>query len=271
MGTQFWWFYDVLVLSVGCGILYSAVIRGFNKVIFRLIGSVLAMAIGIPLSVPLANWMYNAVYVEKIQTSLSNTYASMDFYEFALQTLEEQAPEGTDKAVLEIQLKNNSTEEWFVITLANTLQSMVNEAINPQVLDSYTDYLLETPTTLEGICTAILQDDGETLAVIIEESYVRTYYVEMVRMVAFLLLVLVVAILMGILTKMTGNLEDVMHIRKGDHALAVPVGLIETLGALLVILVIVRLLVMATNGEMLVFNEDTIESTKLFHLLYERI
>ena len=38
MGTQFWWFYDVLAVSISVGVLYVAVQKGINKTMFPLIG-----------------------------------------------------------------------------------------------------------------------------------------------------------------------------------------------------------------------------------------
>ena len=61
MGTQFWWFYDVLIIAVAAGLLYNAAAKGLNKMIFPLVLFIFPSIFVIVLLPALLNMMKNLV------------------------------------------------------------------------------------------------------------------------------------------------------------------------------------------------------------------
>jgi hypothetical protein len=106
---------------------------------------------------------------------------------------------------------------------------------------------------------------------VLEENYLHPAYQPLVRMGVFLLLETVVLIIFGIISSMAGNLEEQMHIRRGNHLLAIPVGLVEAACVLIMLTVAVKLLICLTDSQMILFNEATVERSKLFRLLYDAL
>ena len=92
--------------------------------------------------------------------------------------------------------------------------------------------------------------------------------VVIVSLLLFLIIELVMLIICCIIASMTGNLDQSMHVRKGDHLLAVPVALVELIVLLFVLCVVVRLIAQFTDNEMLLFNEQTVRETMVFKYLY---
>ena len=59
--------------------------------------------------------------------------------------------------------------------------------------------------------------------------------------------------------------------RRGNHILAFPIGLVQAAAVLIAVTVAVRLIVLGTGNMMILFNQETIDKTMLFHYLYEQI
>ena len=102
----------------------------------------------------------------------------------------------------------------------------------------------------------------------VEEDLYRPSYLRLVRMALFLLIELLMLVIYGVIASVGGNFEEQMHVRRGNHLLAVPAGLIEAACLLLIFTVAVRLVVMLTDNEMLLFNQETIDHTIFFRYLY---
>ncbi len=275
MGTQFWWFYDVLTLTIAVGLLYNAAAKGFNKLVFRLIGSVLAFVVGIFGSGALAEPAYNMLFREEIATAIQAEYESMDLYGEVTAYLRTAHPDSS--------LGNTDREQFlqnegamldaaeFTEAAQAVIQPVLSRRMSPYPMVSMQEYFASGDDLSRQHFLAAAQGDHAASAEYLEKGYFRPYYLKMIRMALFLILGAVVLIIVGIISAMTGNLEHLMHIRRFDKLLAVPVGLIEAAFVLIALAVAVKLVVMGTEDMMLLFNQDTIEKTKLFQLLYEKI
>ena len=83
--------------------------------------------------------------------------------------------------------------------------------------------------------------------------------------------VFVIVIIISVIANMASSLEEMMHIRRCNRLLGFAAGLLEAACAVLTMTVAVKLLVDGTSGQMLLFNEPTIEATQLFKWLYQKI
>ncbi len=274
MGTQFWWFYDVLVLALAAGLLYNAIAKGFNKLVFQLAGFVLAFVVGFFGSGYLAQPAYDVLYREQIRTTLTAAYDVSAFYETAAQGIQKNQPDGApaqaDAVFLQetaaAVLAGEEAPQWFITAIGSAADIMLGSQISPSPDRTISDLFAEDPEALSAFLEAA--GDAAQAADSLERSYVRPDYTQMLKMALFLLLQVVVLIVVGVISGMAGNLEEQMHIRKFNRALAVPVGLIEAASMLLFFAVAVKLAVMATDNMMLLFNEETVAETKLFRLIY---
>ncbi|MCL2037199.1 MAG: CvpA family protein [Oscillospiraceae bacterium] len=59
MGTQFFWFYDILLIGVFVAIIYRSTRRGFASGVVSLAGLLLAFVVALGLSAPIADSIYN--------------------------------------------------------------------------------------------------------------------------------------------------------------------------------------------------------------------
>ncbi len=273
MGTQFWWFYDVLIVTIAAGLLYNAVAKGFNKLVFQLVGFVLAFVVGFFGSGLLCEPTYRMIFQENTVLEVQTELESMDFREALASSVRQNAPD-SEYARMETQkliedLQNNGASEVHREACASVLHSQLSKTISPYPQQTLQVYFSENTEGFGQFLSAAVNGDYHAAAAWLEEGYFRPFYQLMIRMVLFLLLEVVVLIIVGIIAGMTGNTEHLMHIRRFDRVLAVPVGLIETACVLISLVVAVKLIVSATDNMMLLFNEETISETKLFRLLYQ--
>lgn len=275
MGTQFWWFYDVLILVIAAGLLYNAVARGFSRLIFRLAGFVLAFAAGAFGSGALALPAYNMLYRENIIAAVQMECETLDLFgemeTYIRQNAADSELAGFDRSALMENTEGCYTSPVYTEAAAAVLDPQLSAKITPYPQRPLQDFLAQETVYSEPFLSEYAAGNYAAAAAMLEEGCFRPYYTEMVRMALFLLLELVVLIIAGIISSMAGNLEQQMHIRKFNRILAVPVGLVEVFCVIVSLTVAVQLVVMATDNMMLLFNEDTIAKTKLFQLIYENI
>ncbi|MDE5563993.1 MAG: hypothetical protein K2I93_02465 [Oscillospiraceae bacterium] len=169
MGTQFWWFYDILLLCVAGGTLYAAIARGFNKGIFRLVGFVAAMILGVWGSGLFQNSIYESLFREGITTSVETVLADEEWQVFdnaaeALALSDAEAQQDAEAFRLEQiemgkRLKDGEQggdvvyPDWFVKPVCDVIESAVSVRQKPhaeQPLSAlYTDDAAGLYTLLE--------------------------------------------------------------------------------------------------------------------------
>ena len=274
MGVQFWWFYDVLAVSMIACTLYAAISKGFNKMIFRLIGAAAALLIGIYGSALLQNWGYSVLFRDPIlscaQQVLTETEPAPAVYENSQYT-EGGEMKNEAEALRRLEAAADGEEDALLRDFtANVLQTRLS-ALRSAHERPLAELFAEQPEMYRRIVASWLSGDVQAGAECIEELYYRTSYTKLVRMGIFLLLEAVLLIIIGIIAAMAGSLDEQMHIRRMNRPLGAIAGLAEAAFLLVTVCVALRMLVTLTDNQMLLFNDETIGATRLFHWLYDRI
>lgn len=269
MGTQFWWFYDVLILAAAGGLLYNAAAKGFGRMVFPLIGCILAFAAGVCGSRFLAEPVYHMLFSDKIIATIQAEYEETDIYPAIVEQYRRMQQDDTmTEQKLKEAAASGNVPEPIAAAAGEMAASELLHRFSPLPPESAAAFFTAEP---EVLCQFLNAADAQEAAAVLEQAYFRPFYLEMVRTAVFLLLAVVMLIVVGILSNMAGDLEQLMHIRKGSRILAFPIGIVQAAFALLTITVSVRLIVLATNNQMMLFNEETIAETIVFHYIYDWI
>lgn len=279
MGTQFWWFYDVLVVSVVGGILYASAVRGFTKGIFRLAGCVLAIVVGFFGSNALKDTVYESLFRQKITDSVSQVLEDEDWdvFERASEVLaisgeEETTPDAEEFRLVHQDVKDGTLEaypDWFTSSVCGVTEFAASSVQKTHAEQNLAEVYAGDTQGMCALTELLLGRNGQEASAVLEETFYRPSYGELVRTALFALIGLVVMIVCGIVSSVAGSLEEQMHIRRGDHALGLLAGVAEAAAVLLMLTAAVRLVAALTDGEMLLFNTETIYGTKLFRYLYD--
>lgn len=272
MGTQFWWFYDVLILAIAAVLFYHAVSKGFNKMVFHLVGCILAFVIGIFGSGFLAEPVYNMLFRDAITAEVQVVFEETDLYEEMASYAREQYPESEfADADREMMMQYEEGTPIYTEASAAVLEPLLVQKITPHPQRSLHDFFISEKVYFTEMLAAEADDNPAEAAAQLEKGYFRPFYVALMQMGLFLLLEIVVVIIVGIISGMAGSLEELMHIRKCNRLLAVPVALIEIFIVEISVTVAVKLIAVATNNMMLLFNQETINETMLFKFIFEKI
>lgn len=283
MGTQFWWFYDVLAVVMTFGICYAVIAKGFNKVVFQLAAFIAAIFAGVLGANLLAPKVYDELFKDKVRSSiqyvLENENYGFDIYESASAVMantsldDEETPDAQalhDIYLAEREAETPVLEEWYMSTLSGVLTAHLERAqkFHPIDPDVPIAWMQEPGEWVEFL--AVFEEDGDPAAAVdrIESSCYRANYTQLVRLALFLMIEIMMLIICSIIASINHNLEQSMHLRKSDRPLAIPVALIETASMLFIVCVTVRLIVQFTDGEMLLFNQPTINETYIFKHIY---
>ncbi len=272
MGTQFWWFYDVLTLTIAVGIVYLAVAKGFNKMIFQLIGTILAFVVGIFGSNALAPFAYERIYQDNIINNVQQVLEEQSVYDTMAQRARQTDvafPGDDDSTALQSMNAQETVPEWYIAALGDAVQLLLDPVLSPQNDLTIAQVFAENEALQQEFRSSLNEESKLAAAVALEREYYRAGYEQLVRMALFLILELVVVVIVSVIANMTSSLEEIMHIRRCNRLLGFVVGVLEAASALLTLVVAVKLLVDGTSGQMLLFNEPTIEASRLFQLLYE--
>lgn len=275
MGTEFWWFYDVLILTIAACLLYNAVERGFNKLVFRLAGFVLSFVIAFFASAPLGNLAYRSIFKDNITTQIQTDITETDYFEAMAATLRRQFPQSEyadmDRQQLIASLQDGQMNSSYAQAAGSVLQTQLSQSISLFPQQTLEEFAVENEAVMHAFLTALIGEDAERASDNLEANYFESFYQKQIRMAVFLLIELVVLIIVGIISAMAGDVEEFMHVSVFDRLLGAMVGLVEIACVLFSVVIAVRLIVMSTDNMMILFNEPTIAATQLFRFLYQWI
>lgn len=133
--------------------------------------------------------------------------------------------------------------------------------------------MLESPELSENEfdeSIKMMYNDDEMLnAVYIEEHFTRTPAISFLKKISFVLIVVAVMVIISFLNNRLSRF--IKGFGTVDHILGIISGIAETAVYFVIISVIVKVLIDAGNNEMMLFNDDTIEKTRIFRHIYNII
>ncbi len=279
MGAQFWWFYDVLFLSTALGIFYHAVQKGFRQEILNTICFLVAVVVSVGGAWFLSLPIYGGLFQERITVTLTRAIESehFDIFENASEVLALNATEGEEtpdaeglRRIGEKAVSGEECPEWFVETMGNVTESLISRWYAPHSEIPLASYFAgNLPAFYQFLNTWELSpEDG---AKILEAIYYRPAYLKLMKLVSILSFLLVMWIVFSVISSMMGDSEEQRPVTGKSRISAIPLGLIEATGTLLILTVIIRLTVALTDGQMLLFNQETMNHTILFRYVYHFI
>jgi len=299
MGSDFWWIFDALVIMIAVYLIYSNAKRGLSKVFVLNIGYVIAIFLSGLVAVGASPLLYETIAepndVEKIQS----VNVTMNFPKVFADVVNSEGIDFTcDPGIVAGYLAAPYTEDFEVelyhyinkrygsqVTDMTTFQNDLREAyiaaysaaLNEK-LPSYVQHNFETAVREEpGLMTELLTvyyrpiNSNRDVATDFEHRFGKEPNLELMRIWAFLGSFAVIMIIVALIAAMLKNRIFFNVFRSSEVIYGALLGLAETVGILILFTATVRLIVLLGGGEVLCFNDATIEQTKVFKLLYEHM
>ncbi|MBE6879595.1 MAG: CvpA family protein [Ruminococcaceae bacterium] len=73
MGTEFFWFYDVILIAVVIGMIFLGVKRGFVRMLLSLVSVAVAFVAALIISDSVSSWIYESFVEQNLKTSITDT------------------------------------------------------------------------------------------------------------------------------------------------------------------------------------------------------
>ncbi len=299
MGSQFWWFYDVLFVAVILVMVYLSAKRGIFKSLLHFSGYFLAVVIAFSVSGSIANGLYkNSIRNSNIK-NLKKTLNEIDFILDSINIIETEFDfngeikyERMEKIYTEKNSLGYSYDEQIYQYVSsiytgklenetifyNRLHKAYAAYISNIVSDELTAYAAETasrsiidkPKQMDELIPMLLEhEDRSAAAEYIADKYTAGPYKSIVRLISFISILVVMIGVTILLTNTTFKTPGFQSL--GSHIGGGAVGILLGLVIVVFITACIRLNVICGENKMLFFNNEAIDNTYLFRHIYNFI
>lgn len=299
MGTEFWWFYDVIAVAIILVCVFVSGKKGILKASLELAGYVLAVIVALSISGSMAASLYtsnirsgNIKKIEKHLTSETFTEMMCEYigsleYNVNIKTekMNKIFDSADEKDIEEINDEiyryiNNingrkvAEEDEFKAQLregyAVVISRMISKELNKFAAETAANDIREHQDKLPELITMLREPESQkTAATYIADNYTAPAYQTIIRLVLFVALLFVIIIItLFVVRVFTGEKNTDSAV---SHMTGGLLGLFKGIIFVFAAAAIVRLYAILGNDEMLFFNFSAVEKSYIFKQLYDLV
>lgn len=294
MGTEFWWFYDAVLVMIILYTIYSCAKRGGRRILILICGYIIAVLLGSAGSAFLTDPIYSSSVkdseVHKLEQilktydpaqALAKTLDRQDFSTtFDAQEIaaifqdEEDIPAALTRYVNKESGYDAVTQEKMLTLAVESFRDSMRTEIDKQfpvyAEEAFSQTITEHPEYYVQTMQKLADPQTKSAAVYIEKTYLETATRRMISTFTFLV---VFCFAMGtsaaISQRRRAKSDDTGYTTPMEHVVGGFMGLLAAFVRLCILALFLKLLFMLVLQDTMVLNEATIEHTKLFRLIYE--
>lgn len=293
MGNEFWWFFDALVIAVIIAFIYIGAKKGFAKKISVIVGYILALGIAFFGSRVIAPQIYDSAIKETTVSGIESVLEELDFTQIVKQTISGKysglkLSDAEINSVLnsedgnvsdnlyELMRKKDSVvtkdknqfENIFCTLITNNIDSALSDKVPSFIIEPLIQDTANKVDECNNLIVTLIKGE-EATADYFEAKYLREPLVNIVTIFTFIILFLIVLVATRFVANRLEEANSIPVLGKVNSLVGGVLGLAEGLVIVFIISLIIKLIISIGNGEMVLFNEDTIEKTKVFKQFYE--
>ena len=299
MGTEFWWFYDVIAAAIFLICIFLSGKKGILKSGLDVAGYILAVVVALSISGTMAESLYTSNIrgsnIKKIDKHLtSDTFTEMmceylDSLEYNVDIKQEKLnnifDEADEKTIEEINdeiykyinningrkvAEEDELKPQLIEGYAVVISRIISKELNKFAAETAAESIRNDPETMPHLISLLREPESQkTAAAYIADNYTAPAYKKIVRLVLFVtLLVVIIIIALFVVRVFTGDKNTdstTSHIVGGLAGL--PKGAVLTAA----VAAMVRLYVILGSNEMLFFNFEAIDKSFIFKRFYDLI
>lgn len=293
MGTQFWWFYDVLAAAAILLCVFISGKKGLVKSLTSFAGYLVAAVMAISISSGLGTALHDGIvrgenakklnktleytkFVSEVSTYLSTEYNRNVRTEQLLKIYKSDKPFNKQiyNYINNINVAKATGEKEFLETIRNCYADFTKKIVDSELssfaAETAARKILDDPESFNELIPLLLNDETKMPAAqYIADNYTADAYIEVIRLITLLSILAAVIAVSLLLTKGFGNEYHHSDLPLSSHATGAFVGVLKGVVAVFAIAVVVRLNVILGNDNMLFFNFDAIKDTYIFKYFYE--
>ena len=291
MDTQFWWFYDVIVLAVVLIFMFICGKRGVVKSVLSTVSWALAAVIAFSISGSIASSIYSSAVrgsnIKKIDKHMNSEFFSEEMADY-IDTL----PYGlrADSAKIDKMYADGKVSIDDMITYINNIngkKAAEDDELREAVAEGYTkvigrllerefsDYIVEyakeeimaKPDLVADLIPLIRdKENSKPASSFIADNYTAPAYRIIMRLIGFIVLTVVIGIFAEFIVRSITNSNDATS--TASNLFGSLIGIVMGLVVAFVVTVMVRLYVVMGTDHMMFFNTDAIEKTFVFKYIF---
>jgi hypothetical protein len=294
MGSQFWWFYDVIVVAVALVCIFIGSRKGVMKGVFGFVSVIIAAVLAYVISGAVGDTVSSGLVCESNAKKISESIDESTFMTKYINYLENM---GYSVSIDENKLgaaldKGEGMEEAVVFYLNSVnghsldkkevllekmhegygiiLSDIVSKSLNEFAAVKTKEIISEKPEMMEELIP-MLRDEEQIFqaSLYISKNMAAPAYNIIGRLVSYLVIFAVIAL--GLLLGINAffSHKEVEAIGVVSHVAGGIFGLFTAAGIVFAIAVWVRVSAITGNNEMLFFNNDVVEKSYLFKYFYD--
>jgi hypothetical protein len=294
MGSQFWWFYDVIVVAVALVCIFIGSRKGVMKGVFGFVSVIIAAVLAYVISGAVGDTVSSGLVCESNAKKISESIDESTFMTKYINYLENM---GYSVSIDENKLgaaldKGEGMEEAVVFYLNSVnghsldkkevllekmhegygiiLSDIVSKSLNEFAAVKTKEIISEKPEMMEELIP-MLRDEEQLFqaSLYISKNMTAPAYNIIGRLVSYLVIFAVIALglLLGINAFFSHKEVDAIGVV--SHVAGGIFGLFTAAGIVFAIAVWVRVSAITGNNEMLFFNNDVVEKSYLFKYFYD--
>jgi len=293
LDTEYWWFYDLFILVTILLCAYSGYKKGFAKVIVMMIGYIAIVILSVFIGNTVGPVVYEKYVKQVMVDSVKNIVDEYNFETEFQKVMKELVPDidfkGTEIDEFIMDNSKNVSEDLYQLYLRkNSLtfysekefNEKINENLNKTIANSFNtgmpafvekeikkatqknnNLLLDTFKVITG--------DSTKAAEYIEEKYVRSITVKLLKAFIYLISFLILSLVLQFVEKIIRESHSIPVLGSADSLFGAILGIIQALAITILISLVIKFVISLSINEIPIFNSNTINQTKIFKHIYD--
>jgi len=296
MGSQFWWFYDIVAAAVFLVCIFLAGKKGVLRGAIAAVGCVIALALALGISTGAADGVYqNTMRSSNIKKVAKVIRQDVFLYKYAayLESLDANIDPSYDRLDAIFSSENKNYDEQLSKYINNingrrlyddeetlrvvhegyavVIGELVSQSMNKYAAEVAMKEIRKNPETMQELIPMIhFREEGESVppAKFITDNYTAPAYVTIYKL-AGLLIVFILAFLFTLY--MSYSIASKQPSRPVEYIISGSTGIFTGAAIVFIIAAAVRLWAVLGSNEMLFFNNEVIDRSLIFKYFYNLV
>ena len=296
MGSEFWWFYDVLAVAAAGVCIFISGKKGVLKAFTSLFCFILALGVAYGVS----DTMSQSIYTNTVKNSnYKKLCSSVNNYKLAEKISENLTDFGyggrIDRTKIQKILESKKpiddqiykyfkdlnvnspkpidSKEEFVKKLqagySEIVKGIVSDQLSKYSAECAADKVLKEPQTFYDLVPLLIdKEDQDPAAMYIAENYTAQPYTYLIRLFIFVIMFVIVVVVSEFIVSLALTAAAIEQ-SLISNIFGGLIGILKGAAVVLVIAAAVRLYVIMGSNEMLFFNHEAIDKTYIFRYAYD--
>ena len=297
MGSQFWWFYDIVAAAVFLVCIFLAGKKGVRRGAIAAVGCVIALALALGISTGAADGVYqNTMRSSNIKKVAKVIRQDVFLYKYAayLESLDANIDPSYDRLDAIFSSENKNYDEQLSKYINNingrrlyddeetlrvvhegyavVIGELVSQSMNKYAAEVAMKEIRKNPETMQELIPMIhFREEGESVppAKFITDNYTAPAYVTIYKL-AGLLIVFILAFLFTLYMSYSIASKQEPS-RPVEYIISGSTGIFTGAAIVFIIAAAVRLWAVLGSNEMLFFNNEVIDRSLIFKYFYNLV